>query len=317
MKAVLLDWATMGPDLDITALKTLLPELEIFDDTDDDQMAERIAGAEIVLGNKVLLSESLFESAPEMRLIGLTATGTDNVDLEAAKKRGIAVCNIRAYCTQSVAEHVFGCILNLAHNLDTYAADVRRGAWQDAGNFCMLTYPIQELSAMTLGIIGYGELGKGVANIAKAFNMDVIVAARPGDEAIPDGRVSMDELLQRADVVSLHCPLNDVTRNLFAAAEFKAMKKTAFLINTARGGLVDSQALATALRDGEIAAAAVDVLPKEPPTEGDPLLDYEGRNLMVTPHIAWGTLTARQGAIDELTANIAAFLDGKERCRVV
>jgi len=316
MKAVLLDWATMGPDLDITALKALLPELEIFDDTDDDQLAERIAGAEIVLGNKVLLSESLFESAPEMRLIGLTATGTDNVDLEAAKKRGIAVCNIRAYCTQSVAEHVFGCILNLAHGLGAYAADVRRGAWQEADDFCMLTYPIRELSAMTLGIIGYGELGKGVADIARAFNMDVIVAARPGDEAIPDGRVSMDDLLQRADVISLHCPLNDVTRNLFGAAEFKAMKKTAFLINTARGGLVDSQALVAALRDGEIAAAAVDVLPKEPPTDGDPLLNYEGRNLMVTPHIAWGTLTARQGAIDELTANIAAFLDGKERCRV-
>ena len=317
MKAVLLDWATMGPDLDITEMKALLPDLEIFDDTDDDQMAERIAGAEIVLGNKVLLSNSLFESAPDMRFIGLTATGTDNVDLEAAKKRGIAVCNIRAYCTQSVAEHVFACLLDLAHNLGAYAADVRRGAWQEADNFCMLTYPIRELSAMTMGIVGYGELGKGVADIARAFNMELIVAARPGDEEVPDDRVSMSELLQRADVISLHCPLNDVTRNLFAAPEFKAMKKTAFLINTARGGLVDSQALVAALRDGEIAAAAVDVLPKEPPTDGDPLLDYEGANLMVTPHIAWGTLTARQGAIDELTANIAAFLDGKKRCRVV
>ncbi len=316
MKAVLLDWATMGPDLDITEMKALLPDLEIFDDTDDDQMAERIAGAEIVLGNKVLLSESLFESAPNLRFIGLTATGTDNVDLEAAKKRGIAVCNIRAYCTQSVAEHVFGCMLDLAHNLGAYAADVRRGAWQEADNFCMLTHPIRELSAMTLGIVGYGELGKGVADIARAFNMEIIIAARPGDEEIPDGRVSMDELLHQADVISLHCPLNNVTRNLFAAPEFKAMKKSAFLINTARGGLVDSQALVAALRDGEIAAAAVDVLPKEPPTDGDPLLDYEGPNLMVTPHIAWGTLTARQGAIDELTANIAAFLDGKERCRV-
>ena len=252
-----------------------------------------------------------------MRFIGLTATGTDNVDLEAAKKRGIAVCNIRAYCTQSVAEHVFACLLDLAHNLGAYAADVRRGAWQEADNFCMLTYPIRELSAMTMGIVGYGELGKGVADIARAFNMELIVAARPGDEEVPDDRVSMSELLQRADVISLHCHLNDVTRNLFAAPEFKAMKKTAFLINTARGGLVDSQALVAALRDGEIAAAAVDVLPKEPPTDGDPLLDYEGANLMVTPHIAWGTLTARQGAIDELTANIAAFLDGKKRCRVV
>ena len=317
MKAVLLDWATMGPDLDITELQALLPELEIYDDTDDDQMAERIAGAEIVLGNKVMLSESLFDSAPNMRFIGLTATGTDNVDLVAAKERGIAVCNIRAYCTQSVAEHVFGCLLGLAHKLGDYAADVRQGAWQEADNFCMLTHPIKELSAMTLGIIGYGELGKGVANIAKAFNMDAIVAARPGVEEIPEGRVSMDELLRRADAITLHCPLNDVTRNLFAAAEFAAMKKTAFLINTARGGLVDSQALVDALRDGEIAAAAVDVLPQEPPVNGDPLLDYKGDNLMVTPHIAWGTLTARQAAIDELTANIAAFLDGEERCRVV
>ena len=317
MKAVLLDWATMGPDLDITGMTALLPDLEIYDDTDDDQMAERIAGAEIVLGNKVILSEKLFDAAPSMRLIGLTATGTDNVDLEAARQRGIAVCNIRAYCTQSVAEHVFGCLLSLAHNLGAYVADVRDGAWQEADNFCMLTYPINELSAMTLGLVGYGELGKGVARIAETFNMDVIVAARPGSNEIPDGRVSMQELLQRADAISLHCPLNDTTRNLFGAAEFKTMKKTAILINTARGPLVDSQALADALRAGEIAAAAIDVLPQEPPIDGDPLLDYEGINLMVTPHTAWGTLTARQGAIDELTANIAAFLDGKKRNRVV
>ena len=317
MKAVLLDWATMGPGLDITELQALLPDLEIYDDTDNKQMPERIASAEIVLGNKVMLSESLFNGAPHLRLIGLTATGTDNVDLVAAKKRGIAVCNIRAYCTQSVAEHVFGCLLNLAHNLDAYATEVRQGAWQEADNFCMLTHPIRELSAMTLGIIGYGELGRGVANIARAFNMDVIVAARPGTDDIPDGRVSMDELLRRADAITLHCPLGDATRKLFGAAEFAAMKRTAFLINTARGGLVDSQALVDALRAGEIAAAAVDVLPQEPPVNGDPLLDYEGRNLVVTPHIAWGTLTARQAAIDELTANIAAFLDGRERCRVV
>jgi glycerate dehydrogenase len=181
----------------------------------------------------------------------------------------------------------------------------------------MLNYPIRELSAMTLGIVGYGELGKGVANIAKAFNMDVIVASRPGADEVPEGRVSMDELLQRADAISLHCPLNDVTRNLFGKTEFAAMKDTALLINTARGGLVDSQALVDALRDGEIAAAAVDVLPQEPPVNGDPLLDYAGDNLMVTPHVAWGTLTARQAAVDELTANIAAFLNGNERCRVV
>jgi glycerate dehydrogenase len=170
---------------------------------------------------------------------------------------------------------------------------------------------------MTLGIVGYGELGKGVARLAEAFGMEVIVAARPGSGDVPGDRVPMDELLARADAISLHCPLNEATRGLFGAAEFRAMKKTAILINTARGGLVDSAALARALRDGEIAAAAVDVLPKEPPADGDPLLDYEGSNLLVTPHIAWGTLTGRQNAVDELTANIAAFLDGRERCRVV
>lgn len=317
MKAVLLDWATMGPGLDTSELRALLPDLEIYDDTDDNQVAERIAGAEIVLGNKVLISETLFDGAPDMRFIGLTATGTDNVDLVAAKRHGVAVANIRAYCSQSVAEHVFGCLLNLAHSLGPYVVDVRAGEWQQADDFCMLTHPINELSAMVLGLVGYGELGKRVARIAEAFNMEVLVAARPGSDDVPEARVSMDELLARADAISLHCPLNDVTRNLFGAKEFRAMKKSAILINTARGGLIDSAALADALRDGEIAAAAVDVLPMEPPTEGDPLLEYKGDNLMVTPHIAWGTLTARQAAIDELTANIAAFLNGEERCRVV
>ena len=313
----MLDWATMGPDLDISEMKALLPELEIYDETADDEIAGRIAGAEIVLGNKVMISESLFAGAPEMRFIGLTATGTDNIDLDAAKQHGVAVANIRAYCTESVAEHVFGCLLNLTHNLQGYAADVRGGAWQEASNFCMLTRPIRELSAMTLGIVGYGELGQGVARIGRSFGMDVILAARPGSDSIPEGRVSFDDLLARADVVTLHCPLTDATRGLFGADQFRAMKKTAILINTARGGLVDSQALAEALRDSEIAAAAVDVLPKEPPVDGDPLLDYAGDNLMVTPHIAWGTLEARQSAVDELTANIAAFLEGRERNRVV
>jgi glycerate dehydrogenase len=181
----------------------------------------------------------------------------------------------------------------------------------------MLTRPNNELSAMTLGIVGFGDLGKGVARVAEAFGMEVIVVARPGTDEVPDGRVSFDELLARSDVISLHCPLNDMTRGLFGAAEFRAMKDSALLINTARGALVDSQALADALRHGQIAGAAVDVLPHEPPVHGDPLLDYDGDNLMVTPHIAWATREARQKAIDELTANIRAFLEGKSRNRVV
>jgi len=317
MKAVFLDWATMGPELDISALRALLPDLEIYDESTSAEVAERIAGAAIVLGNKVLISESLFERAPEMRFIGLTATGTDNVNLGAARDRGVAVANIRAYCTASVVEHVFGSILNLAHNLGNYGDDVRKGAWQNATVFTMLTRPISELAAKTLGIVGFGELGQGVARVAEAFGMQVIVAARPGSDEVPEGRVAFDELLARADFVSLHCPLTEATRGLFGADQFRAMKNTAILVNTARGALIDSHALVDALREGDIAAAAIDVLPKEPPVDGDPLLDYVGDNLIVTPHIAWATLEARQAALDELTANVAAFLDGKERNRVV
>ena len=316
MNAVLLDWDTMGPGLDTTELHALLPDLRIYGDTTPEQTIERIADANIVLGNKVGLSERVFAACPAIRFIGLTATGTDNVDVAAARQRGIAVANIRAYCTQSVVEHVFGCLLNLTHALGRYDEDVRGGAWSNAENFCLLSHPIRELSAMTLGLVGHGELGRGVERIARAFDMEVLVSARPGADPVPAGRVAFDDMLARADVISLHCPLTDETQGLFGAAQFRAMKHSAILINTARGGLVDSAALADALRGGDIAAAAIDVLPEEPPIAGDPLLDYEGDNLIVTPHIAWGTLQARQNAIDELTANVRAFLDGEKRNRV-
>ena len=316
MKAVLLDWDTMGPGLDVTELRELLPDLEIYGDTTPQQTIGRVRGAAVVLGNKVGLRRKVFEACPEMRFIGLTATGTDNVDVDAAREYGVAVANIRAYCTQSVVEHVFACLLNLTHALGRYSKDVRAGAWSNAENFCLMTHPIRELSAMTLGLVGYGELARGVERIGRAFNMEVIISSRPGSEEIPAGRVSFAELLERADVISLHCPLNDVTRGLFGAEQFRMMKESAILVNTARGGLVDSAALADALRNGEIAAAVIDVLPQEPPVKGDPLLDYEGDNLIVTPHIAWGTLQARQNAIDELTANVRAFMEGKRRNRV-
>ncbi len=317
MKAVFLDWATMGPNLDISEMRAALPELEVFEATEPEQVAERIADATYVLANKMRLTDELLDNCPNLRFIGLTATGTDNIDVEAAKRHGVAVCNIRAYCTQSVAEHVFACLLSLAHSLGRYVADVRAGAWQQSQDFCMLTHPVRELSSMTLGVVGFGELGRGVARLAEAFNMEVIVSARPGAAEVSDDRVPFDELLARADVITLHCPLTNDTRGLFGAAEFAAMKKDAILINTARGGLVDSAALADALRQGEIAAAAIDVLPKEPPVNGDPLLDYEGDNLLVTPHIAWATFDARQAAIDELTANVVAFQEGRERNRIV
>ena len=215
MKAVFLDFATMGPGLDVSAIRNLLPELEVFEVTRDDELGKRIRDAEFVLANKSRLTDEILQNSPSLRFVGLTATGTNNVDLGAAKRQGIAVCNIRGYCTQSIAEHVFGCLLNLTHNLARYGASVRAGEWQQSEDFCLLSYPIRELSAMTLGIIGYGELGKGVAKFAEAFGMDVIVAARPGTDHIADGRVSFDDLLQRADVISLHCPLTEATADLF------------------------------------------------------------------------------------------------------
>ncbi len=317
MKAVFLDFGTMGAGLDLRELEGLVSELIVYQDSPNDTVAERITGAEIIFTNKIQLTRELLEGAPKLKFIALTATGTDNIDTNCAKEHGIGVANIRHYCTQSVVEHVFGVLLSLTHSLGPYHRSVRAGDWQRSTDFCMLHYPVKELSVMTLGIVGYGALGRGVARIAREFGMNVLVSARPGSSNIPDDRVGFDELLPRSDVISLHCPLNAETRNLFGAREFEAMKRSAILINTARGGLVDSQALADALSNGQIAGAAVDVLPNEPPVDGDPLLDYDGDNLIVTPHIAWATDEARQNAIDELAANTRAFLEGNDRNRIV
>jgi len=307
----------MGPDLDLWPLRRVLPDLEVFDATNDSDIGDRIRDAEFVFANKIILSPGLLEHATKLRFIGLTATGTDNVDLESAEQHHIAVCNIRAYCTQSVVEHVFGVMLMLTHGLGRYDTSVRAGEWQQADDFCMLTHPVRELSAMTLGIVGYGELGQGVALMAKAFGMQVLVSVRPGSGEQIDGRTPFKDVLAQADVISLHCPLNEDTHHLFSFDEFGQMKRGSFLINTARGALTDPAALVDALQSGQLAGAGIDVLAKEPPVQGDPLLDYAGENLIVTPHIAWATDTARQNAINELAANVEAFLAGEERNRVV
>ncbi len=317
MKAVFLDFATMGDGLDLAPLEDVVSELDVFNATDDSAVAERVAGKEIVFTNKNVLNAELLGDASALKFIGLTATGTDNVDLDFAKANGIAVANIRAYCTESLVEHVFGVLLMLTHSLERFHRSVRAGEWQQAEDAFLLVHPVRELSAMTLGIVGFGELGMGVARVARTFGMDILVSARPGAGLIHEGRVAFEEVLERSDAITLHCPLNDDTRNLMGEDEFRRMKSSAFLINTARGGLVDSAALADALGRGQIAGAAVDVLPNEPPVDGDPLLDYDGDNLIVTPHIAWASDEARQNAIDELARNAAAFMRGEERNRIV
>ena len=317
MKAVFLDFATMGPGLNVDSLRAALPDVEFFDVTSDEQIAERIQDVEFILGNKARITREHLESNPSVRYIGLTATGTDNIDMIAAGEHDVAVCNIRAYCAESIAEHVFGCLLNLTRSLEQYNSTVRNGAWQKSEDFCLLSFPIRELSGMTLGIVGYGNLGKGVARLGKAFGMEVLISARPGAAEVENGRVAFDELLRRSDVISLHCPLNEATAGLFGAAEFKSMKSDAILVNTARGGLLDSAALVAALEAGQLAGAAVDVLPNEPPVDGNPLLDYAGTNLMITPHVAWGSDKARQAALDQLAECVVAFINGEAKNRVV
>jgi glycerate dehydrogenase len=317
MKAVFLDYATMGPDLDLAPLQALFADLQLFDNSSDDEVAARIEGAAFIFTNKIRLNDELLRAASDLRFIGLTATGTDNIDLRTAREHGIAVANIRDYCTESVVEHVFGVLLMLTHSLNRYDRSVRAGEWQHAKNFCMLTHPIRQLAGMTLGVVGHGALGRGVAQAAAALGMTVLIAARPGIDTVAAGRVPFAEVLQHADVISLHCPLTDATRGLFNSSSIARMKPGALLINTARGALIDSAALVAALSSGHLFGAAVDVLPSEPPVAGDPLLEYPGDNLIITPHIAWGTERARQNAIDELAANAAAFLQEQSRNRVV
>jgi glycerate dehydrogenase len=256
--------------------------------------------------------------------VGLTATGTNNVDLEAARELGVAVCNIRDYCTASVAQHVLGVILMLTHRFRDYSQMAVDGTWARSVQFTVPGAPIRELAGKVLGIIGFGTLGRAVARVCEdALQMRVLVAERAGttatnaDTVSSPVRVTLDELLRTADVLSLHCPLNAATTGLIGRRELSLMKPDAILVNTARGGLVDLEALADALRGGDLGGAAIDVLPQEPPVGGSPLFAPGIPNLIVTPHIAWAAFEARQRAVDELARNIEDFLRGGDRGRVV
>lgn len=318
MQSVFLDYATatINGDLDPGSLRRALPGLVLHDHTAQEDVAHRVAGCAVVLVNKLRITREIIESAPSLRLIALAATGTNNVDLATARDRGIAVCNVRDYCTASVVQHTLGVLLSLTHKLREYDALVRSGAWQRGDEFCLLDHPIRELVGRKLGIVGYGALGKGVAHAAhQALGMDVLIAQRPGGERTA-GRVVLDELLPQVDVLSLHCPLTAATQGLIDARRLAQMKPDAVLINTARGGLVDAAALAGALRAHRLGGAAIDVLVQEPPVDGSPLLAPDIPNLIVTPHIAWAAREARQRCLDEMAANVEDFLRGGHRGRV-
>ena len=284
--------------------------------TTPDEVLTHAAEASVVVTNKVKLPAVLLEKLPQLKLVAVAATGVDHIDLDAARRLGIAVCNVRDYATHSVPEHVFTVLLALRRNLTAYAAAATNGAWSRAENFCLLTWPIEDLAGSTLGIIGGGTLGQSVAKLGTAFGMRVLLAEQRGARLRP-GRVSFEQVLAEADVLSLHLPLTPVTRNLIGANELACMKPSAILINSARGGVVDELALVEALRAGLIAGAAVDVLTTEPPPADHPLLSATIPNLLVTPHIAWASRQAQQRMADEVVENIAAFLRGELRNRIV
>ncbi|HEX3948607.1 MAG TPA: D-2-hydroxyacid dehydrogenase [Steroidobacteraceae bacterium] len=316
LKTVFLDYDTVSNgDLDLARLREASGNLILYE-MSEAQTAERVRDADIVLLNKLELSRELLSGAPQLKLIAQAGTGTNHIDLIAARERGIAVCNVRAYCTASVVQHVWGLILSLTQHVDEFSRFSKDGSWASGRSSAVLSRPIRELQGRVFGVVGWGELGRGAARIAEAFGMRVIIADRPGAPPRAD-RVPLDEFLRTADIVSLHCPLSDATRGLIGARELELMKPDALLINTSRGALVDGTALAAALKAGQLGGAGIDVLPQEPPQEDEPLVDDQIPNLLVTPHIAWAAREARQRCIDEMAANIRDFRSGGRRGRVI
>ncbi|MFC2972788.1 2-hydroxyacid dehydrogenase [Azotobacter bryophylli] len=314
--AVFLDHTSLDlGDLDLAPLHRAFDGCVLHERSSATQVAERLQGARVAISNKVPLGAETFAACPDLELVLIAATGTNNVDLAAARAHGITVCNCQGYGTPSVAQHCLMLLLALATSLPDYQAAIRAGRWQQAKQFCLLDFPIVELEGKTLGLLGHGELGRAVGRLAEAFGMRVLLGQLPGRPARSD-RLPLDELLPQVDALSLHCPLNEHTRNLIGARELDLMKPGAFLINTARGGLVDEQALADALRAGHLGGAATDVLSVEPPRDGNPLLAPDIPRLIVTPHSAWGSREARQRIVDQLAENALAYFAGAPR-RVV
>jgi len=317
MRAIILDHATLAPaDLALESLWQLPVEWQVFDATAPDETATRLRNADIVLTNKVDLDAQLLRSNPAIKLIVIMATGTNNVDLVVARELGIAVSNVINYSTESVVQHTFALMLTLATKLLQYRADIADGRWRQSKQFGLLDHPVMELHGKTLGIVGYGAIGKRVAEVARAFGMQIAIAQREGKsidltQSNADQRLPLTELLERADVVSLHCPLTVDNRRMINAEALSLMKPQAFFINVSRGGLVDEQALADALKAGRIAGAGVDVLSEEPPINGNPLLEPDVPNIIVTPHSAWASREARQILADQVANIIDAFIQGR------
>ena len=282
-------------------------------ETDGSHVVDRLPDATIAICNKLALRENVLSQLPKLKLIAVTATGTDNVDLDYCRAHEISVCNTRGYAVSSLPEHALMLMLTLRRNLIAYRDDVRAGRWHEAKQFCLLNHSIGDLRATVLGIVGFGALGQAMAQLGRAIGMEVIVAERKGASLVRDGRTAFADVLRLSDVLSLHCPLTEETKNLIAAEELRQMKSDALLINTARGGLIDDQALIDALTTGRLGGAGIDVLRVEPPREGNALLEVDLPNLIVTPHNAWASRQAMQTLADQLVDNLEAFVRGEPR----
>ena len=311
LSAAFLDYASLDMnDLDFGSLQICFGQLNLYSVTTPEQVLERLKDVDVAISNKVVIDASTLAQLPKLKLILISATGTNNVDLDAAKAQGIVVCNCQGYGTASVAQHTLTLILALATSLIRYDHAIKQGRWQQSAQFCFLDYPIMELSGKTLGIVGYGELGQEVARLAQAFGMQILIANLPNRPKHEQG-VELNALLPQVDFLSLHCPLTENTRNLINREAFERMKPSAFLINCARGGIVHEADLVDALKQGKIAGAATDVLSVEPPKDGNVLLDADLPNLIITPHAAWGSVQSRQRMVEQLAENAQGFISGQ------
>ena len=284
------------------------------------EVVDRLQGACIAITNKAPIDAAAVNALPELKMIAVSATGTNNIDLEACKARGIVVSNIRGYAVHTVPEHVFALLLALSRNLLAWRESMLAGRWQAAEQFCLFDHPIRDLHGATLGLIGSGALGEGVARLAEAFGMRVLRAERKGATEIRAGYTAFERVLAESDAISLHCPLTAETRHLIDEPALRQMKRSAMLINTARGGIVDEAALVRALQEGWIAGAGFDVVSAEPPPVGHSLLDpalLKLPNFLLTPHVAWSSRPAMQALADQLIDNIEAFVAGTPRNQVV
>ena len=279
--------------------------------TSPDEIVAKLKDASVAITNKVPLRAETLAQLPKLKMIAVAATGYDVIDVPYCREHGIAVANIRNYAVHTVPEHAFALILALRRNLLAYRADVEAGVWQKSDQFCFFTHDIGDLHGATLGSVGEGAIGQGTAAIGRGFGMKVLFADHPPPKAEGVAFTPLDEVLAQSDVISLHCPLTDATRNLISLREFHRMKKNAILVNTSRGGLVDEQALITALDEGLIAGAGFDVLTTEPPKNGHPLLDVRRHNFILTPHVAWASDGAMQFLADQLIDNIDAWAAGR------